>query len=117
MDPIAVWGAVTGSVGSGVALRREDLSGKRHLAVAPGIYLNTSRIFPGRITHGWAVIVFWNRGGRPLAVEHAGFEWVVSEVLRETAVRVATRRAEVHLEDPIELPVDGPTRKVYTPLG
>jgi hypothetical protein len=49
-----------------------------------------------------------NPDGRALAVERIGMECIAG---REPRI------AEVNLDEPIELPVDGPQRKVYTPLG
>lgn len=115
MDPLALWGAVTGTAGVGISLRREYLVGRRDLAVAPGINFSTSRVEPvGAITHGWACVAFWNTGGRSLAVERAGFQYLAIE---KGTDKLLTRRAMIYMETPREAAVDGPTFKLYTPLG
>lgn len=58
MDFLALWGGIAGTVGAGVALRREHLARRLELALAPGINLTTSRVEPvGAITGGWAFVV------------------------------------------------------------
>ncbi len=88
MDFLALWGALAGTAGAGIAVRREYISGRRNLAVGLGTNLNVSRTKPvGEITHGWACIAFWNKGGRALAVERADFVFSTNEqVLRGAAV-------------------------------
>lgn len=61
---------------------------------------------------------FWNKGGRALAIERADFVFSTNEqVLRGAVVELRQLRAKIVLGAPIELPVDSPTQKVYTPLG
>lgn len=119
MDPLAVWGAATGTAGAGLAVRREYLAGRRNLAVGFGTHLNVSRVEPvGEITHGWACIAFWNKGGRALAVERADFTFSRGEEAhRGSIIELRQIRAKIILDAPIELPVDSPTRKIYTPLA
>lgn len=125
MDPLAVWGAVTGSIAVIIALRREFFVTRKRLALAPGVNYNVSRTTPGEVTHGWASVALLNRGGRPLAVERVGFEWFAPDSERtaeledpdQEGLHLWERNAAIPLEEPIELPVDGPTRNVYTPLG
>jgi hypothetical protein len=64
MDPLAVWGSITGTAGLLVAGRREWLASRKKMMVAPGVNLNTSLSDPGVITHGWALVSFYNGGGR-----------------------------------------------------
>lgn len=113
-DPIAIWGAVTGTIGAAVALGREATQRRRRLAVRLGLHLNVSRTEPGTVTLAWAVVEFWNTGGRPLSVEHAGFRYFT---LYEDGSPRNEYRMEVPLGSPVELPVDGPSRKVTTPIG
>lgn len=117
-DPIAIWGALTGSVGAGVALGREMVSRRKRLAVRPGVNYNISRRDPiGAVTHAWAFVQFWNTGGRPIAVERAGFKYYVSTDLGDGVMGLKETWAEIAISKPIELPVDGPSAKVHTPLG
>jgi hypothetical protein len=115
-DPLAVWGALTGTAGFGLAARREVLAGRRRLAVAPNCNFNLSREDEPRLTQTWARVAFWNVGGRPLAVEHVGFSYFVVDP-QDDALHMWEYTAEIPLPAPIELPVDGPTRKVSTPMG
>jgi hypothetical protein len=98
-----------------IAGRREYLTGRRRLAVAPGVNLTTSRVEPvGLVQLGWACVAFWNTGGRPLAVERAGFQYLA---LQKDTGEPCVMRAMINIGTPIEAAVDGPTKKVYTPLG
>lgn len=115
MDFLAFWGALSGTVGAGVALRREWLARRLDLALAPGINFTTSRVTPvGAIVNGWACVALWNKGGRPLAVERAGFRYLASV---KGTDEIQEMRAAILLEGPTEAAVDGPTKKLYTPLG
>ncbi len=115
-DPVAVWGAVTGTIGTVIAARREVIARRKRLALTHGTYFNVRRDEPGHVSHAWALIQFWNTGGRPLAVEHAGFRYFVVHDEGNPPYAVE-RRAEVALEGPIEVPVDGQSQRVGTPLG
>lgn len=115
MEPLAVWGAVTGTVGVLVAGRREYLASRKRLAVAPGIHLVSSRVEPvGEIRSAWAIVAFWNQGGRPLAIERVGFQYLA---LDKASGEPRVMRAMIYLDTPVEAAVDGPTGKIYTPLG
>jgi hypothetical protein len=115
VEPLALWGAVVGTAGAGIAVRREYLSGRRRLAVLPTTRLNASRVEPvGEIQSAFAAVTFWNTGGRELAVERIGFRFTVT-VAGDGATR--QMRAEIMLEAAIEAKVDGPSHKIYTPLG
>jgi hypothetical protein len=115
VDPLAGWGAVTGTGGLLIAARREFLANRKRLTLAPGVNLTTSRVEPaGEVLLGWACVAFWNTGGRPLAVERAGFQFSVHD---EASGETKVIRAMIHIGTPIEAAVDGPTRKIYTPLG
>jgi hypothetical protein len=117
VDPLALWGAVTGSLGTGLGVRREYLASRRRLAVAPGCNLNISRDDDPRVTHAWAFVAVWNTGGRALAVEHVGFRYVVADPPTDKAQKVWEYRAEIGIGDAVELSVDSATRKFHTPLA
>jgi hypothetical protein len=117
MDALAIWGGITGTIAVVIALRREWLSSRRRLAVAPGVNFNISRTDPGEVTHAWAFITFWNSGGRALSVERAGFRYHVGQWEGEKLLQMHEHVAAIPLDEPIELPVDGPSRRVSTPLG
>lgn len=114
MEPLALWGAVVGTTGAALALRREYLVNRRRLVVVPNVRLNISRQEPvGEVTGAFASIRFWNAGGRDLAVEQVGFRFLAEAP--DGSLR--NRRAEILLEAPIEVQADGPSHTVYTPLG
>jgi hypothetical protein len=114
MEPLALWGAVVGTTGAALALRREYLANRRRLAVVPNVRLNISRQEPvGEVMGAFALIQFWNSGGRALAVERVGFRFLAEAP--DGSLR--KRRAEILLEAPIGAQVDGPSHTVYTPLG
>jgi hypothetical protein len=129
-----MWGAVTGTLGAVIAVRREVVSNRRRLVVYPGVNFTVSRTDPLEVRLAWAAVGVYNGGGRPLAVEHVGFRYGVRYVgrlpheVREKVEAAAAEtgkeptvvmehRAEISLNDPIPLPVDGPSHKIYTPLG
>ena len=116
MDPLALWGAITGTAGAGIAIRREVMAGRRQLAVQSSVNLITSRLEPdlGRVLAAYACVGFWNVGGRPLAVERVGFSFAVDD---PAPGRPLLRVAQIQLDGPIEAAVDGPSHKVFTPLG
>lgn len=120
-EPIAIWGAVTGTIGAGLALRREVLARRTRLAVRPGVSVNMTRDEgPPRITHAWAFVNFWNIGGRPLAAERVGFTYLVTNDQSGKSLSPSAyheHRLDIHLDGAIELPVDGPSHRVSTPLG
>jgi hypothetical protein len=119
-EPLAIWGAVTGTLGTAIATRREVVSRRRRLAVAPGVNLTISRDEPRQLLAAWALVNAWNTGGRLLAVEHLGFRYFAphGEIGTDReSVEMCEHRAEIALEAPWELVVDGPSRKIYTPLG
>jgi hypothetical protein len=124
-DPIAIWGAVTGTAGVIIAVRREVVSNRRRLVVLPGVNLTISRTEPPEVRLAWAAVQVYNGGGRPLAVEHVGFRYFARYVgeLPEGVEQEPDRpiiiehRAQIYLREPITLAVDGPSRTIYTPLG
>lgn len=114
MEPLALWGAVVGTTGAALALRREYLVNRRRLALVPSVRLNISRQDPvGEVTDAFASVQFWNTGGRALAVERVGFRFLAEAP--DGSLR--KRRAEILLKVPIGAEVDGPSHTVYTPLG
>lgn len=118
VDPLALWGAVTGTAATGISVRRELVAGRRRLAVAPGSNFIMGTGDEPELMHGWALVAVWNTGGRPLAVERVGFRYNVFDAASDEGVlHIWQYHAHIALGDPIELPVDGPTRKIYTPLG
>lgn len=118
MDPVAIWGAVTGTIGAAVALRREVHVNRRRLSITPGVHFNVSRKEPGEITHGWACVRAWNSGGRDISVEHVGFQYLAQIRSGSNSKQaLAEMRAEITLNEPFLLAADGPSVKVYTPLG
>jgi hypothetical protein len=115
MEPVAIWGALTGTAGMAIAGRRELLGSRRRLAVRPSLRLITSRLEPvGEIVAGYACISVWNIGGRPLAVERLGFR--IPLPANEIGGPFELR-ALIALESPIEAAVDGQSHQVFTPLG
>lgn len=90
--------------------------GRRQLAVQSSVRLITSRLEPdlGHVLAGYACVGFWNTGGRSLAVERVGFRFYVDE---PAPGRPIERVAYIHMDQPIEAKVDGPSHQVYTPLG
>jgi hypothetical protein len=116
VDPLALWGAITGTLGVTIGGRREWIASRRKLMIAPGVNFNISRDDPSTLTHAWALVSFYNRGGRDLSVERVGFRWYSEEEEGEV-LHLWQRDAAIPIAEPIPAPVDGPTRKVYTPLG
>jgi hypothetical protein len=116
VDPVAIWGALTGTAGAGIAVRREALTGRRRLTVQSSLRIITSRLEPdlGHVLAAFACVGFWNTGGRSLAIERVGFRFFVDD---PAPGQPFMRVAYVHLDQPIEAGVDGPSHQVFTPLG
>jgi hypothetical protein len=126
-DPLAIWGATTGTAGLGIALRREIWSSKRRLRVANGWQFVFVKNDDGgqHLADVWVYVMAWNTGRRPLHIEHAGFEFVV-EGSRRLAEAVGAElgpdnrvwmnaRIEIALNaETFEVIPDGPSVKLWT---
>jgi hypothetical protein len=129
-DPIAIWGAVTGTAGLGLATWRERRSWRRSLRVERGWqYVYTKNGGTEQLKDVWVSAMAWNTGHRPLSIEHVGFEFIVPrsrEQLAEVGVKVdpgdrptwINIRFEIALNgETIEVVPDGPSVKVWTRIG
>jgi hypothetical protein len=129
-DVVAIWGAVTGSVGLGLALRREIWDNKRSLRVEHGwqYVFHTDEEGRERLIDVWVCVQAWNTGRRSLSIEHLGFGWQV-EGPRELAAQVGVElgpenrvwiqnRVEIALNgETIEVIPDGPKVKVWARIS
>jgi hypothetical protein len=121
----ATWGAITGTIGtlsSGLgaffAVRREVRSSRVRLHLGQLTYWSVSRQDPvGLVTQAWAGVFLRNAGGRPIAVEHVGLEFMLPVDERDDSPTMMMVRGEIYLEEPIEPTPDGPIRRVYTHVG
>jgi hypothetical protein len=116
---IAIWGAVTGSFGLALAARREYVAGRTRLAIEHGIHLQMSRETRGEILNAWLLVRVWNNGGRPLAVERVGLHFFRSWE-EENAIHVDVHPSYIEFAlqgQAIELAPNGPSHRLYTPLG
>jgi len=125
VDPIAVWGAVTGTVGLGIAGWRELRGNKRSLRVERGWQFVYDA--DEQLQDVWVCVMVWNTGRRPLHVEYVGFEALVvgerkiaddagMDLPPENNVWV-NKRFEIALNgDTLEVVPDGPSVKVWTRL-
>jgi len=129
VDPIALWGALTGTTGLGVAVRREFMASRRRLRVERGWHFATSKD-GDEIIDVWVYVMAWNTGGRALSLEHCGFSWLsegdVKTFERQQGLKMDPgarlwneHRAEINMlgVDAIEVSPDGPTVKVMTRIG
>ena len=125
VDPVAIWGAVTGTAGLGLATRRELSNNKRRLRVEHGWQFLLSRDKQPRLLDTWVYVMAWNTGRRPLHIEHVGWEFFV-EGSRELAAEAGfdlgesntvwlQQRVEIGLNgETLEVVPDGPSVKVWT---
>lgn len=118
MDPLAVWGAITGSLGLGVAVRREVLAGRRRVRVDHGWRYGFDEKRPPRLHEMWVYVMVQNNGGRDISVDHLGWEWLEARppLADGTSVYEAVR-AEIPLEESRLLRPDGAPFKVDTVVG
>jgi hypothetical protein len=107
MDPLAFWGAVTGTAGATVAIRREVLNHRKRIAVDHGWKYLFQKGQPSELLDMHIYVMVTNTGGRDMAVQHVGWEWMDQESLR-TGIG---KRAEVPLERPALVKPDGPPEK------
>lgn len=125
LDPIAVWGAVTGTAGLGLTVWRERRNRNRSLNVSHGWQF----VYDGKdkLIDVWVCVSAWNTSHRPAHIEHVGFEAIV-ELDPQLAInagvevppgqRPATnRRFEIALGgETFEVVPDGPMVKIWTRL-
>jgi hypothetical protein len=118
-DPIAVWGAFTGTTAVGIALRRERISNRRRIRVDHGWQYILSQDDPPELDDWVIYVMVQNTGGRDISVEHVGWEWLVYEGKDdETGVSVfRVHRAEIPLEESVLLKPDGAPAKFRTMAG
>jgi hypothetical protein len=117
-EPLAVWGAVTGTVGLLVAVRREVIMNRRRVRVDHGWrYVLTNEDPPG-LRDMWIYVMVTNTGRRDIAVEHVGWEWPAHHETLDSGQRIFNAyRAELPLEEPVLLKADGAPVKFATPVG
>ena len=111
LDPVALWGAITGTLASIVTIRREMRDVRRARAEQPslkvehGAHFRTSTERPGEIEGVWLEITLLNTGGRPIPIEA-----IVVRHHDDRAAPIALQRATVMLPDT-------PTVHLYVPLA
>jgi hypothetical protein len=116
-DPLAFWGAITGTVATIISVRREFVLNRTRLGVQHGVHFLV-RPDSQSVQDAWLTIRVWNDGGRPLTVERVGVKyfptWVEGQGLH---INAAGGLAEIDLQGvPVELAPGGPSRKLYAPL-
>jgi hypothetical protein len=117
-DPIALWGAVTGTTAVAIAVRREMISNRRRIRVDHGWQYILTEADPPRLEDMAIYVMVQNTGGRDISVEHVGWEWPVYRETLDTGQRVHdAHRAEIPLEDSILLKPDGAPVKIRTMAG
>ena len=124
-DPIAIWGAVTGTAALSLNVWRELRGTKRSLRVEHGWqYVRNEH---SQLLDVWVCVMVWNTGRRPIHIEHAGFV-TLFEGPRELADEFGyelgpenrmwvEQRFEIALNgETIEAIPDGPAVKIWTRL-
>jgi hypothetical protein len=126
VDPLALWGAITGTAGLGITLRREVSGTRRRISVERGWqYLFVGDEAGERLRDVWVYVMAWNTGSRPVHIEHCGWEWLEPgppELADEVGVDLGpentvwvNRRVEIALNgETLEVVPDGPSVKVWT---
>jgi hypothetical protein len=117
-EPLAVWGAVTGTTGLLVAVRRELIMNRRRIRVDHGWRYELTEDDPPGLRAMWIYVMVTNTGRRDIAVEHVGWEWAVHRETLDSGQRIFdAHRAELPLEQPMLLKPDGAPVKFTTPVG
>ena len=119
MDPVALWGAITGSVAVAIAGRREFISNRARLGIEHGVWYLIGDD-PPNLSDAWLLVRVWNNGGQPLTVERVGLDLlpVVVDAERELIV-LGTEGQHVEIElqgESVELRPGGPSQRFYAPL-
>lgn len=124
VDPLALWGAVTGTAGLGLLGWQEFRSRRRRLSVERGWQFSYRN---DELVDVWVYVMAWNTGDRPLHIEYAGFEAIVpgDRSLADTAGFNlppendvwTNKRFEIALNgETLEVIPDGPSVKIWTRL-
>lgn len=114
VDPIAVWGAITGTAAVALTVRREVISNRRSLRVDFGWNWIVDGE-KGELIDYYVYVMVTNTGARDITVMHAGLGWpteVIQEGGDDEPTYYAGRRVEFFFDDPIHLKVDGPPVKI-----
>lgn len=117
-DPVAWWGAVTGSVAAAVALRREIVASRIRVGIEHRLNMTLNRE-TRELTGAWLTVRVVNRGGRTVSVERLGVEWIHTwQEGRELHIDMVPRIAEISLGGAfLELRPNAPSQRASTPLG
>jgi hypothetical protein len=117
-DPLAIWGAVTGTAGLGIALRREVISNRRGVRVDHGWRYALKDDDPPQLFDMRIYVMVTNIGRRDIAVEHVGWEWLVPAGTDDAGRNIYdAHRAELPLAEPVLLKPDGAPAKFETSVG
>jgi hypothetical protein len=119
VDPLALWGAITGTVAVAIAGRREFISNRARLGIEHGIWYLFGND-PPNLNDAWLLVRVWNDGGQPLTVERVGLDLLPIVVDAERGLIVlGTEGQHVEIElrgESVELRPGGPSHRFYAPL-
>jgi hypothetical protein len=119
MDPIAWWGAVIGTGGFAIAVRREVLARRVRVQVDHGWRYFSTDDAPPQFHDLIVYVMVTNTGGRNVIVQHVGWEFLVDtgDVTPDGGKVLLACRAEVPLEEPVVVEPDGIPLKVEARIG
>jgi hypothetical protein len=118
VDPVALWGAITGT--AVIISGRRELHGSRtRVGIDHRLFFILNRDKPGTVRAAWVGVRLWNKGGRAFTVERIGFQWLASwQEGSSLHLDMTPTIAEIALDgEKIELAPNGPSQTVSTPLG
>jgi len=72
---VAYWGAVTGTLGAAIAIRREIHLSRMRVGIDHRLNMTINRE-TGELTGAWLSVRLWNTGGRTFSIERVGVEWL-----------------------------------------
>lgn len=128
-EAVAIWGALTGTAGLGLAGWRELRNQKQNLNVEWGFQYVYRRGSDGdHLGDIWVCVSAWNDGRRTLSIEHAGFEFLVpapphirskhAQDLPDGMPILTNVRFEIALNgQTIDVVPDGPAVKIWARVG
>jgi hypothetical protein len=131
MDPIAVWGALTGTAGLGITARREIVNRRQSIRVEHRWQYKYEKDDPETLSGMVVYVMVTNTGARDIVVTHVGWEWLGTfeiddhpalakdpalEDVPEGIHKIAPCRAEIPLE-PVLLHPDGLPAKFIVEVG
>jgi len=119
LDPIAIWGAITGTGALAFTAKREIEARRIRVRVDHGWRYLVTEDQPPQFDNLIVYVMVTNTGGRKVPVQHVGWEFYKTkgETLEDGTPLHYAFRAEIPLQEPVLLEPDGVPLKVEAWVG